>query len=92
MKAKSPSQAKKLTDIPNVGPATAKDFNLIGIMKPEELVGQDPIKLFKKLCKVSGVDHDPCTADVFMSAVSFMEGEGARSWWEFTEERKKILK
>ncbi|MBY0416235.1 MAG: helix-hairpin-helix domain-containing protein [Bdellovibrionales bacterium] len=92
MKAKVSAEAKKLTDIPNVGPATAKDFNLLGIEKPNDLVGKDPINLFKKLCKVTGVEHDPCTADIFMSAVSFMDGEGPRDWWEFTEERKRILK
>jgi len=91
MKVKNASAVKKFTDIPNIGPATAKDFELIGLRSPNELKGKDGIKLFKKLCKESGVEHDPCTADVFLAAIDFMNGGTPKKWWEFTEKRKKLL-
>lgn len=82
---------RALTDLPNVGPATAKDFLRLGIRSPEQLVGADPLMLFRQLCEVTGVRHDPCTLDVFMSAVSFMNGGAARAWWEFTAQRKQVM-
>lgn len=91
MKATKASEVKKFTDIPNVGPATAKDFEVIGIHTPQELKGKDGIELFERLCSISGVRHDPCTADVFLSAIHFMNGGEAKDWWEFTDKRKKLL-
>lgn len=84
-------QVKKLEDLPNVGPATAADFRLLGITKPEQLVGKDPFKLYEKLCRVTGVRHDPCVIDVFLAATRFMGGGPARPWWHYTAERKRTL-
>jgi len=80
-----------LSEIPNVGPATIRYLNLVGINTPFELIGQDPISLYTELCSVTDKQFDPCLADVFISAVKFMEGEPARDWWYYTELRKKIL-
>ncbi len=82
---------KKLEDLPNVGPATAADFRLLGITKPEQLVGKDPFQLYEKLCKRTGVRHDPCVIDVFIAATRFMGGEPATPWWHYTAERKAHL-
>jgi len=46
----SPAKVKRarvhrLTDLPNVGPATAMDLEFIGISAPEQLSGKDPLKL-----------------------------------------------
>jgi hypothetical protein len=87
-------QRDKITDfkqIPNVGPAIAKDFVTLGINTPQELVGKDPYKMHQDLCKLTGQQHDPCVIDVFISAVRYMEGGPARKWWEFTQERKTHL-
>lgn len=35
--------------------------------------------------------HDPCLLDVFIAVVEFVNGGRARSWWEFTSERKRRL-
>lgn len=91
MKTIKKIEVKKLTDLPNVGPATAKKFNHIGIKQPNDLKNKDAIQLFKKLCRVSGIEHDHCTADIFMSAVSFMNGNMAKPWWYFTKKRKSFL-
>lgn len=83
--------ASELEQIPNVGSAVAKDLRLIGITKPDQLKGKNGLKLYDKLCRVSGVRHDPCMADTLMAAVDFMNGGKAKPWWAFTSERKKIF-
>ncbi|WP_341502443.1 helix-hairpin-helix domain-containing protein [Gallaecimonas sp. GXIMD4217] len=82
----------RLTDLPNVGPATAADLELLGIQEPDQLRGQDPYALYDKLCRLTGARHDPCVIDVFISAVRYMEGAPKRSWWYYTAERKQTLK
>lgn len=82
------TNVKNFSQIPNVGPATAKYFTILGLNKPFELVGQDPYLLFRELGKITGKQFDPCLADVFISAVRFMEGAPAKKWWYYTTERK----
>lgn len=77
-----------LTDLPNVGAATAGDLRLLGIHSPSELVARDPYQLYEELCTRTGERHDPCVIDVFMSIIQFMEGEPPKPWWAFTSERK----
>jgi hypothetical protein len=83
---------KKLEDLPNIGKACAADLRQLGIEKPEGLIGRNAYDLFEELCIVTGVRHDPCMLDVFMSIVSFMNGGPALPWWSFTDERKQMLK
>lgn len=79
----------KFQDIPNVGKAIEKNFILLGIKQPFELIGMDPYLLYKDLCNITGRHVDPCVIDVFISAVRYMEGGEAKKWWEFTAERKE---
>lgn len=81
----------RLEDLPNIGPAMAADLRLIGIQKPEQLVGRDALDLYDALCMETGMRHDPCVIDVFMSVVSFMNGGSALPWWSFTAERKRLF-
>jgi hypothetical protein len=85
------SQVTKLTDLPNVGPSIAEDLKLLGIHSPSELKGQDPIELYDRLCTITRQRHDPCVADVFISITRFINGKPAKSWWEFTAERKVMM-
>ncbi len=80
---------KQLTDIPNIGKAMERDFHLLGINRPADLIGRDPYLLYEKLCEVTQVRQDPCVLDVFISAVRYMEGGPPKKWWAFTEERKQ---
>ena len=82
---------KALTDIPNVGEAMERDFLLLNIKQPADLIGRDPYQLYEELCNVTQKKHDPCVLDVFISAVRYMEGGPPKKWWEFTEERKRRL-
>lgn len=81
----------KLTDLPNIGPAAAKDFHLLGFTTPQQLVGADALALYRQLCDKTGVVHDPCVLDVFLSVVEFLAGEPPQVWWTYTEDRKKLL-
>ena len=85
------SEVKQLTDLPNIGKASAEDLRVLGIRSPVQLAGKCPFELYERLCRKTGVRHDPCVIDVFMSVTSFMDGGPAKAWWDFTEERKRRL-
>lgn len=91
-KVQRAQDAKRLEDIPNIGPSLAEDLRMIGIKKPDDLKGKDGISLYKKLNQVTGSRHDPCVADTFLAAVDFMNGGRARPWWSFTPQRKALFK
>ncbi len=80
-----------LDALPNIGKSISMDLASIGIMNPQQLVGADPFDLYDRLCDQKGTTVDPCVIDVFMSVVSFMEGEDPKPWWEFTQKRKMIF-
>lgn len=87
-KVKTPDLVEHFEQIPNIGQQTAEDFRLIGITTPQKLKGKDPYKLYVSLCKKTNTYHDPCTLDVFISAVRFMDEGKSLPWWKYTEERK----
>jgi len=81
----------KLTDLPNIGKASANDLRFLGIEHPSQLIGKCPFELYRRLCQETGQRHDPCVIDVFMSVTQFMNGDPPRPWWDFTETRKKMI-
>jgi len=81
----------KLESIPNIGPAIAAKLHLLGFQEPTDLAGADPYLMYRKLCQLTGKRHDPCLLDVFISAVSFCNGNPPEYWWKFTAERKAKL-
>ena len=86
----SRNEIKKFQDIPNVGKAIEKNFILLGIQEPFELIGMDPYQMYNDLRSITGSRLDPCIIDVFMSVIDFMEGGEPSAWWEFTSKRKKL--
>ncbi len=90
-KARHAGEAARLDQIPNIGPAMVRDLLGLGIERPAQLRGKDPYALYQRLCALTGVRHDPCVIDTFVSAVRFMEGAPPRPWWHYTEERKRHL-
>jgi hypothetical protein len=78
----------ELKQIPNVGPATARDLRRMDIARPEDLHGRDPDLLYDELCRRDGVRHNSCVRDVFAAIVAIANGEPARPWWAFTPARK----
>ncbi len=89
MKAKNFREVKKFQDIPNIGPAMVRDFALLGLRKPTDLIGKNPLTLYKKMCKVSGARQDPCVLDTYIAAIDFMNGAPAHPWYFYTTDRKK---
>jgi hypothetical protein len=85
------SEIIELEQVPNIGPAVAADLRLLGVARPDDLVGRDPYALYDELCRVTGKRHDPCLLDTFLAAVRFMGGGPARPWWAYTAERKRVL-
>lgn len=80
-----------LTELPHIGKAGAADLRLLGIHEPQQWVGKCPFAMYEQLCALTGMRHDPCVIDVFMSVTRFMAGEEARPWWAYTEQRKQIV-
>jgi Pathogenicity locus len=80
----------QLTDLPNIGQASASDLRLLGIHSPQDLIGRDLLAMYESLYALTGVRHDPCVADVFMSVTRFMDGQAPKAWWAFTPERKLL--
>ncbi len=79
----------RLRAIPNVGPATAGDLIRLGITRPEEATERDPDEMYRALCALDGVRHDPCVRDVFAAVVAYANGEPAQPWWVYSRLRKE---
>jgi hypothetical protein len=91
MKNPDRKTVQRLEELPNIGKAAAVDLRLIGIQRPQDLIGKNPYDLFDELRRVTGKEHDPCVLDVFLSVVDFMEGGDPAPWWKFSAERKKHM-
>ncbi len=89
MKAQHCDEVREFNDIPNVGPAMTRDFKLLGITNPKQLIKKDPYKLYKQLEKITGSRQDPCVLDTYMAVVDFMNGAPAKPWFAYTKERKQ---
>lgn len=91
-KAHCAADVRRFTDIPNIGPAMAADFALLGLRTPQQLAQREPLQLYEALCRKTGVRQDPCVLDTFMAAVDFMRGAPPRPWWHYTAQRKAMRK
>ena len=79
-----------LRQMPNVGPAMERDLRLLGIAKPSDLAGRDPLVLYRELERKTGTRQDPCVLDTFLAAIDFAEGAPARPWFHYTARRKAM--
>lgn len=89
MAASDVNVVRELCRIPNVGPATAGDLQLLGISAVGDLKGRDPDEMYDRLCSITGVRHDPCCRDVFAAVIDHAETGSMRPWWEYTHARKQ---
>lgn len=85
------ARLEKLTDLPNVGKEFARDLELLGITRPAQLKGRDPVALYQALSAKTRTRQDPCVLDTFISLTRFMNGEAPQVWWAYTAERKKMM-
>ena len=87
-KAARASEARVLTDIPNIGKSIAQDLHGLGVSTPSDVAAMDPIAMYSALRTPMGHRHDPCVLDTFLAAKEFMNGGPVLPWWHFTPIRK----
>lgn len=89
--AARPAQ-RALCDLVSVGPATIGDLRLLGITRVAELRGRRADTLYRRLCTVTGIRHDPCCQDVFAAAIAQADNPrlpvGQRKWWYWSRIRR----
>jgi hypothetical protein len=86
-----PALPARLEGLPNIGPAIARDLRAIGIARPDQLVGRDPLGTYLELGPAMGRRHDPCVLYTLISVRRFLDGEPAQPWWTFTGEGRALL-
>lgn len=82
----------ELLGLHNVGKAVLRDLEILKITSVKQLATQDPDEMYIKLQKVTGVKHDPCVWDVFLSIVHEAKTGEKTKWWEWTKIRKNKAK
>jgi hypothetical protein len=87
-----PKQQRGLRDLVSVGPAIARDFEILGIQSVKQLSRRSPEKLYERLCEMTGQVQDICCLDVFRAAVAQARNpqlptEQAQ-WWYWSRRRK----
>lgn len=90
MKNPNKDKIENLEELPNVGKTIKKYLLAININHPKDLIGQDALMIYKRLCTKHDTLYNPCVIDVFMSIVDFMKTGEARLWWKFTQKRKML--
>jgi DNA transformation protein len=91
-KAQTAAQARVLTDIPNIGVSIAQDLRGLGVCTPQDVAAMDPLALYEALRTPMDQRHDPCVLDTFLAAKDFMNGGPRQPWWNFTAQRRVLLK
>ncbi len=83
------SARKDLQRIPGVGPSIAADLLDLGIGSVAALRGQDPERLYQRLCRQAGGPVDRCVLYVFRCAVYFAENTvhdpELLKWWHWKD-------
>lgn len=91
-KTKSCKTKSELLQLMNVGTATYKDLQLLGIKTTAELANKSADELYRKLQIITGKPQDPCVWDVFAAAINEARTGKKEPWWHWTKIRKKRQK
>ena len=86
---KKPLPKNELFSLMNVGPATYKDLEILGINTIQQLSQADPDELYARLQKLTEKRHDPCVWDVFAAIIHEARTGQKNRWWEWTAVRKQ---
>lgn len=78
----------ELIEIPYIGKAMIRDFDLLGIKSVEDLKGKSHQKLYDEMCEIAGTKQDPCVLDTYEMAIHFAETGESLPWWHFSRIRK----
>jgi len=83
---------RELTQLISIGPATLRDFKLLGVNSVAELARQNPEKLYGKLSRVNGQRPDICVLDTFRAGVAQARNPRLPAeqckWWYWSRRRK----
>jgi len=79
----------ELLTLMNVGKATYKDLEVLGIRSIHDLSKADPDELYARLERLTGHAHDPCVWDVFAAIIHEAKTGEKTHWWQWTPVRKK---
>ena len=86
------TQKCRLQDLISVGPATVRDFKLLGIHSVKQLSRRNPEKVYEKFCEITGQAQDICCLDVFRAAVAQAQNPRLSveqsQWWYWSRRRK----
>lgn len=78
----------------SIGPASLKDFDLLGVTSLDDLAGRDPQGLYDALCRLKGQKVDICCLDVMHCAVAQARNPHLppeqRDWFWWSRNRKAI--
>ncbi|RIW17407.1 Pathogenicity locus [Algoriphagus lacus] len=93
----TPERAKEIyalaefQTVPSVGIKFAEDLVFLGYYSLNELKQKDGAKLTDEFEQKKGYWIDPCVEDQFRLIVNFANtNDTSKTWWDFTEERKKF--
>lgn len=78
----------ELLTLMNVGPATLKDLQLLGIESIIQLEKQTPDDLYRRLQQVTKTKQDPCVWDVFAAIIHEAQTGEKLPWWHWSKIRK----
>ncbi len=85
------SVLKELQQIPGVGKEISRDLWNIGFRSIQGVKGQDPDKLYKKLCNFKGIQVDRCVLYVFRCAVYYASNTRhdprLLKWWNWKDKK-----
>ncbi|HLE12159.1 MAG TPA: helix-hairpin-helix domain-containing protein [Bacteriovoracaceae bacterium] len=89
-------KTRKLSELVSVGPATLRDFELLGINSVTELSKQNATELFDRLCVITKSHQDICVLDVFRAAIEQAKNPNLepekKNWWYWSRIRKGLSK
>jgi hypothetical protein len=83
---------RRLKDLISVGPATLRDFEMLGIRSVEHLRRRNPSRMYERLCEIVGRPIDVCCHDVLEAAVAQARDPMLPAvkcqWWYWSRRRK----
>ena len=82
----------RLDGLRGVGPRLREDFSRLGIHSVADLARRDPMRLYRRLCTLTGARQDPCVYDAFRCAIEQARNPHLppeqRNWWYWSRIRK----
>jgi len=85
------SFSQQLEQIPGVGKSIAQDMWDIGIRSVGQLKGQDPDKLYERLCERKASPVDRCVLYIFRCAVYYASSTDHKpellKWWNWKDKK-----